>query len=34
MASAAQAAASRLNGSLSHDLTSEEGKATSSLNIL
>jgi len=34
MASAAQAAASRLNGALSHGPTSEEGKATSSLNAL
>ena len=34
MASAAQAAASRANGALSHGPTSEEGKATSSLNIL
>ena len=34
MATAAQAAASRLNGALSHGPTSEEGKATSSLNAL
>jgi hypothetical protein len=34
MASAAQAAASRVNGALSHGPTSEEGKATSSLNAL
>ena len=34
MASAAQAAASRLNGALSHGPTSDEGKATSSLNAL
>jgi hypothetical protein len=34
MASAAQAAASRLNGALSHGPTSETGKATSSLNAL
>jgi hypothetical protein len=34
MASAAQAAASRINGALSHGPTSETGKATSSLNAL
>jgi hypothetical protein len=34
MATAAQAAASRVNGALSHGPTSEEGKATSSLNAL
>ena len=34
MATAAQAAASRANGALSHGPTSEEGKATSSLNAL
>jgi hypothetical protein len=34
MATAAQAAASRLNGALSHGPTSEEGKATSSRNAL
>ena len=34
MASAAQVAASRLNGALSHGPTSAEGKATSSLNAL
>jgi hypothetical protein len=34
MASAAQVAASRLNGALSHGPTSESGKATSSLNAL
>jgi len=34
MASAAQAAASRVNGALSHGPTSETGKATSSLNAL
>jgi hypothetical protein len=34
MASAAHAAASRLNGALSHGPTSETGKATSSLNAL
>jgi hypothetical protein len=34
MATAAQAAASRLNGALSHGPTSEEGKAVSSLNAL
>jgi len=34
MSSAAQAAASRLNGALSHGPTSDEGKATSSLNAL
>ena len=34
MASAAQAAASRVNGALSHGPTSESGKATSSLNAL
>src|SRR5215469_2428732 len=34
MASAAQATASRINGALSHGPTSEEGKATSSLNSL
>jgi hypothetical protein len=34
MASAAQAAASRINGALSHGPTSESGKATSSLNAL
>jgi len=34
MSSAAQAAASRLNGALSHGPTSVEGKATSSLNAL
>jgi hypothetical protein len=34
MASAAQIAASRVNGALSHGPTSEEGKATSSLNAL
>ena len=34
MSSAAQAAASRFNGALSHGPTSEEGKATSSLNAL
>src|SRR3974390_400128 len=34
MASAAQAAANRPNGALSHGPTSEEGKATSSLNAL
>src|SRR5215467_7961 len=34
MASAAQAAASRTNGALSHGPTSETGKATSSLNAL
>ena len=33
-ASAAQAAASRANGALSHGPTSEEGKATSCLNAL
>jgi hypothetical protein len=34
MASAAQAAASRINGALSHGPTSQDGKATSSLNAL
>ena len=34
MATAAQAAASRINGALSHGPTSESGKATSSLNAL
>jgi hypothetical protein len=34
MASAAQAAASRINGALSHGPTSDSGKATSSLNAL
>ena len=34
MASAAQVAASRINGALSHGPTSDEGKATSSLNAL
>jgi len=34
MASAAQAAASRVNGALSHGPTSDTGKATSSLNAL
>jgi hypothetical protein len=34
MASAAQVAASRVNGALSHGPTSESGKATSSLNAL
>ena len=34
MASAAQVAASRSNGALSHGPTSEESKATSSLNAL
>jgi len=34
MSTAAQAAASRLNGALSHGPTSESGKATSSLNAL
>src|SRR6516162_10273224 len=34
MASAAQIAASRINGALSHGPTSETGKATSSLNAL
>ena len=34
MASAAQVAASRLNGALSHGPASDEGKATSSLNAL
>jgi len=34
MASAAQVAASRINGALSHGPTSETGKATSSLNAL
>jgi hypothetical protein len=34
MATAAQVTASRLNGGLSHGPTSEEGKATSSLNAL
>src|SRR3974390_1839450 len=34
MSSAAQAAASRINGALSHGPTSEEGKSTSSLNAL
>jgi hypothetical protein len=34
MASAAQVAASRANGALSHGPTSDEGKATSSLNAL
>ena len=34
MASAAQIAASRVNGALSHGPASEQGKATSSLNAL